>query len=321
MFDTGPMAPRRTVIHPTLAPQAAARLAPLLVVASIVGIQFGQAWGKSLFGELTPLGVVALRLGFAAIVMLAVIRPRAPADRGEWLVVIGLGMAIAGMNLFIYPALDRLPVGVAVTFQFLGPFAVALVGSRKWLDAVWAVLACAGVVLFVVPDTPTSPLSWLGIVFALLSGASWAAYIVVNKHAGNKTGTPAALALAVACAAAVTVPVGLVTDGAALVGSGRIVLIGLAIAVISAVIPYLLDWLALRRISARLFGVLGSLEPAIGALAAAVLLTERLSLSQTVAVALVVTASVCASATDRERAGSDRPAGQERCRGTRFGGP
>lgn len=284
--------------RPAVSAGPVVRAAPLLVVASIGGIQFGQAWAKTLFDEITPLAAVALRLGFAALVMLVVFRPTLPTGRHGWLMVIGLGLAISGMNVFIYPALSLLPVGIAVTLQFLGPFAVALAGSRRWLDAIWAILACAGVALFIVPDGSDVPFSWTGAALALLSGTAWAFYILVNKHAGNQTGTPATLALAVACAAVISAPIGIVMDGPAIAGSTHVLLTGLGVAVASAVIPYLLDWTALRRISARLFGILGSLEPAVGAAAAAILLRERLSWSHVVAIGCVVTASACASATD-----------------------
>ncbi|MFI6170730.1 EamA family transporter [Nocardia sp. NPDC051052] len=267
----------------------------LLVVVSILGIQFGQAWVKGLFGTVSPWGVVALRLIFAAVVLLVLLRPRLPTDRKIWVVIIGYGSSIAGMNLFIYPALEQLPVGIAVTLQFLGPFSVAVLGSRRPTDVIWALLAGFGVCLFLLPQTSAAGLSAVGIFFALSSGASWACYIVLNKHAGDRTGTAGTLALAVCWAAIVSAPIGFAHDGLALITDTHVLATGFGVAILSAVIPYLFDWAALRRISSQTFGILGSLEPAAGGLAAFILLGEVLTPIQMIAVACVVTASAAAS--------------------------
>jgi inner membrane transporter RhtA len=269
--------------------------APLLVVASIAGIQAGQSWATLLFGSVGPLGVVTLRLGFAALILLALLRPHLPTGRRAWTLVITYGGAIAGMNVFIYPALQYLPIGVAVTFQFLGPFVVALAGSRRWLDGLWALLAGLGVFLFTQPTSGHGPISLVGVGFALASGASWVLYIIANKRAGAASAGADTLALAVTVAALIALPVGLVDEHPSGFVHPATVLTGLGIAALSAVVPYLLDLLALRRLPTRLFGILGSLEPAVGGFAGVLIAGEHLAAHQIQAIGCVVAASVGAS--------------------------
>jgi inner membrane transporter RhtA len=266
---------------------------PALVLGSVISIQAGHAYGKLLFGLVPPMGVATLRLGFAALVLGLVWRPRLPVDRRTRLLVIGCGTAIAGMQT-IYPALERLPVGAAVTLQFLGPLTVALAGSRRLLDLVCAVLAGTGVLLFY-PPGDTDP-SVVGILFAVASGASWAAYIVLTQRLGARSGDGSLLALAVIWAAALTVPAGIAVNGPDLAQPSAL-LSGLGLAVLSAVIPWSLDLATLRRLSSRVFGVLVSLEPPLGALAGLLVLGERLTPTQCLATGCVVAASIGVSTT------------------------
>lgn len=262
--------------------------APVLVLGSVVGIQAGHACGKLLFGLVAPMGVVALRLAFAAVVLVVLWRPRWPADRRSLGLVLGWGTAIAGMN-GIYLAFDRLPIGAAVTMQFLGPLAVALAGSRSRRDVGWAALAGLGVLLFHRPGG--AGLSVSGTLLALGSGAAWAAYILLTRHQGTRHAGGSELALAVAWAALLVAPLGVLQGGTQL-ATPAVLLGGLGVAVLSAVVPWSLDLAALRRMQSHTFGVLLSLEPAFAGLAGLVLLGEDLAPSQWLAAACVVTASM-----------------------------
>jgi inner membrane transporter RhtA len=275
--------------------------APLLVLGSVVSVQVGQAVGKRAFDLLEPAGVVTLRLGLAALVLLAVLRPRLPADTRALGLVVAFGTAIAGMNL-VYPAMQHLPLGVATSLQLLGPLTVALAGSRRPRDIAWALLAAAGVLLFS-GWAGGGPLPVAGVLLALGSGAAMGCYLLLSRRAGKAD--PGALALAVAWAAIISLPFGVSASGADLVQPPMLA-VGLLVAVLSAVLPYSLDLAALRRLPPRTVGVLESLEPVVGALAGLVVLAEVLDARQWVAVACITAASAGAVATTR-RSIRDRP--------------
>ncbi|MEV5599415.1 EamA family transporter [Streptomyces sp. NPDC052496] len=272
--------------------------APLLVVGSVVSIQVGQAFGKHLFGAVGALGVVFLRLALTAVVLGLVWRPSLPKSWRDRGLIMALGTAIAGMNV-IYLALERLDVGVAVTLQFLGPLVLALIGSRRLLDFLWAVLAWVGVFLFANPGGGGG-LTLAGTVFALVSGASMATYVVLNKRAGAKTSDGSYLAYAVAWAAVLSLPTGVWEGGTALLDPW-VLAAGLGVALLSAAIPYTLDMAALRRLPPRTVAVLESLEPAVAGLAAMVVLGEILTGVQWLAIGCVVAASVGAVYTPRKQ--------------------
>ncbi|TWF80183.1 inner membrane transporter RhtA [Pseudonocardia hierapolitana] len=274
--------------------------APLLVLASVVSVQVGQAFGKQAFGVLEPAGVVTLRLGLAALVLLVVLRPRPPADARTVALVVAFGTAIAGMNL-VYPAMQLLPLGIAMSLLLLGPLTLALAGSRHPVDAGWALLAAAGVFLI---GRGAGPLPLVGVLLALCAGASMAAYLLLSRRAG--TAQPGTLALAVTWAAAVSLPFGISSSGTELV-QPRALAIGLLVAVLSAVLPYSLDLAALRRLPPRTVGVLQSLEPVVGALAGLVLLGELLDARQWAAVGCITAASAGAVFTPRRAAGRPCP--------------
>jgi threonine/homoserine efflux transporter RhtA len=269
--------------------------APLLVLGSVVSVQVGQAVGKQAFDLLEPAGVVTLRLGLAALVLLAVLRPRPPADARELGLVVAFGTAIAGMNL-VYPALRHLPLGVATSLQLLGPLAVALAGSRRPLHAAWALLAGAGV--FLITDGG-GHLPLTAVLLALGSGAAMGGYLLLSSRAG--TAAPGTLALAVAWAAVVTLPFGVGASGTALLRP-HVLLVGLAVALLSAVLPYSLDLAALRRLPPRTVGVMESLEPVVGALAGGALLAEVLAARQWIAVGCITAASAGAVFTPPRKA-------------------
>ncbi|CAM01170.1 inner membrane transporter RhtA [Saccharopolyspora erythraea NRRL 2338] len=266
---------------------------PVLVLLGIVSLQVGAAFAKQMFAVAGSSGVVALRLLFAAAVLLVVWRPSLRMDRRTLAVVVGYGLVLAGMNMSIYQAFERIPLGVAVTIEFLGPLAVALFGSRRKLDVLWALLAGAGVLLLSRAD---GGLDWVGVGFALLAAALWASYILVSAKLGSQTSGGSGLALGMAVGALVAVPFGVADAGSVLLDPA-VLAVGLLVALMSSVVPYTLELEALRRIPPRVFGVLMSLEPAVAALAGLVVLGEALGAWQWVAIGCVVVASVGATRT------------------------
>ncbi|MFB7291574.1 EamA family transporter [Actinacidiphila glaucinigra] len=262
-----------------------------LVLLGIVSVQVGSALAKHLFSEVGSFGTVALRLFFAAAVLTLFWRPSLRMDRRTWTVVLGYGVTLGLMNLCFYLSLARIPLGIAVTVEFLGPLTVALAGSRRWLDAFWALLAAGGVVLLMEGRGELDP---AGLLLALAAGTCWGLYILVGAALGRRTAEGNGLALGMAVAALVTVPFGVADSGTALV-QPWVLLAGLGVALLSSVIPYSLDLEALRRIPPRVFGILMSLEPAMAALIGLVVLHESLHWSQWIAVLCVVAASAGAA--------------------------
>ncbi|MFF9899522.1 DMT family transporter [Streptomyces longispororuber] len=266
--------------------------APALMLGSVLSIQFGQAVGKQLTGAVGASGVVALRLGTAAVVLLLLHRPSLPRSRTDVGLVLGFGTAVAGMNL-VYPAMVLLPLGLASALQLLGPIALALLTARRAREAGCALLAGGGVWLFHAPQGVGFPLG--GVLLALASGACMAAYLVLSKRAGAAGGGGATLALAVAWAAVLTVPLGVARHGARLFAPD-VLAAGAVVAVLSAVLPYSLELAALRRLPTRTVCVLAALEPASAGLAGMLVLDEHLRTTQWAALACVGAASAGAVA-------------------------
>lgn len=263
-----------------------------LVAAGAVSVQFGAAFATRLFGRVGPAGAVMLRLVAAAVVLLALVRavPHRPlaapvADRA---VVIAFGLVLAAMNLSFYEAIARIPLGVAVTLEFSGPLLVALVASRRWLDGVWAAAAGGGVVLLA--SGVGRHLDGIGVLFALLAGAFWIGYILLSRETGRRFQTLDGLAWAMVVGALVTVPTGLAAGGARL-GRPSVLALGLVVGIMSSVIPYSLELVALRRVSARAFGVMLSMDPALATAAGFALLGQHLDLKEWIALGLVVAAN------------------------------
>lgn len=271
---------------------------PALVLLGIVSVQMGSALAKQLFSVVGSFGAVALRLFFAAAVLMLLWRPTLRMTRRMWTVVLGYGLILGLMNLFFYLALARIPLGIAVTIEFLGPLAVALAGSRRWLDAFWAVLAAGGVVLLM---EGRGEVNLVGFLFALAAGTCWGLYILLSAALGRHTTQGNGLALGMAVAALLAVPFGVAESGVAL-GQPWVLAAGLGVALLSSVIPYSLDLEALRRMPPRVFGILMSLEPAMAALIGLVVLRESLHLSQWIAVLCVVAASAGATRATRRDA-------------------
>ncbi|MEU2435595.1 DMT family transporter [Streptomyces rubradiris] len=272
-----------------------------LVLLGVVSVQVGSALAKHLFDAVGSFGTVALRLFFAAAVLMLLWRPSLRMPRRTWAVVLGYGVTLGLMNLCFYLALARVPLGIAVTTEFLGPLAVALAGSRRWLDALWALLAAGGVVLLMEGGGDLDP---VGLLFALAAGTCWGLYILVGAALGRHTTEGHGLALGMAVAALVAVPFGVADSGTAL-ARPWILVAGLGVALLSSVIPYSLDLEALRKVPPHVFGVLMSLEPAMAALIGLVVLQESLHWTQWIAVLCVVAAS--AGATRGTRPADARP--------------
>ena len=271
-----------------LAASTAARPVWLVLVA-IASVQVGAAVAKLLFDEVSPTAVVWLRLLTSALVLLAVARPSlAGRSAQDWGVVLAVGTALAVMNWSIYESFARIPLGVAVTIEFLGPLTVALVGSRRLLDLVWVALAGTGVALL---GARPGDLELAGVLFALLAGAAWAAYIYLSAATGTRWPGVSGLAPASLVGAVGLAPFA-VSAGGSLLLDPRILGIGLAVGLLSSVIPYSLELVALRTLPRSAFGILMSLEPAAAALVGVVLLGELLGLAHWCAVACVVVASV-----------------------------
>jgi inner membrane transporter RhtA len=266
--------------------------APLLVLGSILSVQIGAAIAKGGFGLIPPTAFVWLRLLTSAVILLVIARPRFRGrSRADIAVMIGFGGCLALMNWSIYQSMARIPLGVAVTFEFLGPLTVAILTSRRLRDLAWVLLAGIGVALL--GFTPHG-LTLVGVGFALLAGTGWAGYILFSAETGRRWPGISGLALA-SSIGAITLAVPAVVDAGIRLATPKTWVFGVAVGLLSSVIPYTLELNALRRIPPGVFGILMSLEPAVAALAAAVLLGEILRPTQWLAIGCVVAASVGAT--------------------------
>jgi inner membrane transporter RhtA len=267
--------------------------APVLVLGGIASVQSGAAVATKLFPAVGPGGAVFLRLALSAALVLAIVRPRRRGtSRRDLALVVMFGLVLAAMNGIFYLAIARIPLGVAVTVEFLGPLGVAVAGSRRLLDLLWVLLAATGVVLLA---SGGGHLDVVGIVLAATAGLFWAAYILTSQRVGRVFDGVSGLAIALSVAAIAIAPFGIVAGGTALVRPS-VLGKGAAIAVLSSAVPYSLELLALRRLRAAAFGVLMSLEPAFAALSGLLVLGQRLRWHEWVAVGAVMVASVGATA-------------------------
>ncbi len=262
----------------------------LLVFLAIISVQTGAAVAKTLFPALGSSGTVFLRIGFAALTLLIVGRPRLHGyRRTNYGAAVLFGLAIAVMNTAFYAAIARIPLGAAVTLEFVGPLGVAIAGSRRQLDTVWAVLAAGGIVLLApIGGAVIDP---VGALLALLAGAGWAAYILLNVRVGRAFRSGDGLTLALAVAAVAALPLGVAGAGVRLF-SPQFLAPGAAVALLSTVIPFSLEHAALKRLPARVFGVLMSVEPVVAALVGFVVLREALGARGLLALVCVTVATV-----------------------------
>ncbi|MFJ2888709.1 EamA family transporter [Streptomyces sp. NPDC087305] len=261
-----------------------------LVLAGGISVQFGGALAVTLMPRVGALGVVTLRLLVAAVILLVVCRPSVRGhSRADWGTVVVFGITMAAMNGLFYQSLARIPLGPAVTLEVLGPLALSVLTSRRALNAVWAGLALAGV--FLLGGGGFSSLDPVGVAFALGAGAMWATYIIFSARTGRRFPQADGLALAMVVAAVVFLPLGVVESGTKLLNPATVAL-GSAVAVLSSVLPYTLELLALRRLPSSTFAILMSLEPAVAATAGFLILHQALSVPESMAIALVIAASM-----------------------------
>ena len=269
----------------------------LFAFASMMSAQLGAALSRTYFHRVGPAGVVWMRLVFAGVGLLLYARPSLTSrSRHELLAAAALGVASGLGMLAFFESIARIPLGIAIAVGFLGPLGVALVGSRRLLDGLWVVLAAAGIALLTLGHPIGGALDLLGVAFALGAAACWAVYIVLMHRVGRSWPGIDGLALSIGVAAVVTAPFGLAA------GPGRfahpsLLVAGLGLAVLVPLAPYLLEFAALRRLPTRVFGMLMSLDPAIGALIGLIVLGQGLAISGVAAIALIIIASAGATLT------------------------
>jgi inner membrane transporter RhtA len=264
--------------------------AGLAIVVAQLSTNLGAALGKSLFPLVGPEGVAALRTGISALILLAISRPwRIALTKRQTTFLALYGLALGSMNLLIYLAIERLPIGVAIAIEISGPLSVVLLTSRSIRDFFWFALAVASLLMLMPWPGSQARLDSLGIVFAFGAAGCWALYILFGKRA-SELGSKTAVALGMVTACAVTLPFGIVMAGEKLLVSS-VLWLGLVVALLSSAIPYILEMKALERLSSRTFGVIINSAPAIGALAGYLILGEQLTLVQWLAVATMISAS------------------------------
>jgi inner membrane transporter RhtA len=264
----------------------------LFALGSMSSVQLGAALSNPLFARLGPAGVVMLRLLFAGGVLCVIVRPRLRGRSGpEWIVPVVLGVTSGLMTLAFYGAIARVPQGIVVAIEFSGPLTVALAGSRRWRDAAWVALAAGGIALLTLGHPAGGALDTTGVLLAFAAAAGWGTYIMLTKRVGQTWPGFDGLAIAMAISALVSLPFGL-THAAERYTELDKDLFGLVLGVLVPLAPYVLELAALRRLPTRVFGVLMSLEPGIGALLALAILGQSLALGGVVAIVLIVSASV-----------------------------
>jgi inner membrane transporter RhtA len=261
-----------------------------MVLGSITSVQCGAALATTLFGRVGSEGAVFLRAIFGALILLAVAhRDVVKLQRADLRDIVLFGITLAAMNGCFYAAIERLPLGIAVTFEFVGPLTVAIFGSRRRRDLIWAALAALGIVLLC-GDFSGASIDLLGAVLALTAGGFWGAYILLSARVGGRSEGLGGLAAAMAISAVLLAPAGIAVGGGELTGGG-VLARGLAVGVLSSAFPYALEIEALRRLPNAVFGVMMSLEPGVAALVGFIALGQGLSWLEAVAIAMVVAAS------------------------------
>ena len=280
-------------------PSLTTKLYPIaLLLIAMASIQTGASLAKGMFPLIGAQGTTALRLIFASLFMLVLLRPwRAKLTWTTLQTVMIYGIALGCMNLLFYMSLRTVPLGIAVALEFTGPLAVAILASRKAVDFAWVALAVVGLLLLIPMGEAQAGLDPVGVCYALGAGVCWALYILYGQKAGAYNGVQTA-ALGVMIAAVFIAPIGIAHAGSALLDMALIPT-AIAVAILSTALPYSLEMVALTRLPARTFGTLMSMEPAIGALSGLLFLHEVLSTTQWLAIGAIIMASVGATLTIR----------------------
>jgi inner membrane transporter RhtA len=292
----------RTESRPAVIPPVPA------VLAAVVSVQGGAAIAKGLFPVLGATGTAGMRIALSALMLLAAFRPAlTKLSAAQWRLVVPYGACLGLMNAVFYASLARIPLGLAVTIEFVGPLAVAVFGSRRALDLVWVVMAGAGIALIAPWHRGAGPTSAsvdpLGVLFALLAGGCWAAYIVLGARLSRRLAGGTAVSAGMLVATLTVLPFALAAGGLAHL-TPRLALAAAAVALLSSALPYALEMIALRALPTRTFSILMSLEPAVAALCGLAFLGERLAAAQWLAIALVIAASLGATMTARQSVAS-----------------
>jgi inner membrane transporter RhtA len=286
--------------------QSATLVAVLALIGSMASLCIGTSFAKSLFTAMGAQGTTALRVTFSALILLCVWRPwRMPLSLANARVIALYGAALGATNLLFYMSLRTVPLGLAIAIEFTGPLAVAVSSSRRAVDFLWIAFAVAGLLLLLPLGENVASLDPVGIGYALAAGVGWALYIVFGQMAGTAHGGQAT-SLGLTMAALVVLPFGLAHAGAAMF-SPSLLLAGLAVGLLSSAIPYSLEMVALKRLPRRTFGILLSMEPAMGALAGLAFLHETLNAQQWLAIASIIAASIGCTVTagSRKRAAAE----------------
>lgn len=261
----------------------------IFVLFSIASMQVGAAFAKSLFSEVGPAGMVLMRVGFAAITLSFLCRPGWKFHtRHEIINLLSFGIILSLMNLSFYAAIERIPIGIAATLEFIGPLGLATLNLRKKLDALWIILASIGILLLA-PIRGDS-LDIFGVFFALLAAFFWALYILLSAEIGRTFPGVDGLCWAMIIAAFILAPIGIYSAGSTLLNP-KVLMLGFAVAMLSSMIPYTLELIALKSLPVHVFGILKSLEPMSGAVAGLLILGEVLTVQAILAIILISSAA------------------------------
>ncbi|QPH38172.1 EamA family transporter [Pedobacter endophyticus] len=267
------------------------------ILLAIISVQCGAAIAKGLFPAIGPAATASLRIGLSALILLIAFRPNVTKlSKKQWKYVILYGLSLGAMNMVFYLAIARIPIGLGVTLEFIGPLVVAIFGSKKIIDFFWVMLAVAGIAL-ITPWT-NNGLDPIGILFALMAAACWGTYIVLGGRISKIMDGDQAVSIGMVVATLLIVPFGIANGGLSHLNS-HLLALGFALALLSSAIPFTLEMGALKQLPARTFSILMSLEPAVASIAAFFFLQERLSLKECLAVVFVIVASAGSSITSR----------------------
>ena len=267
------------------------------VLLAIISVQSGAAIAKGLFPAIGAAGTASLRIGISALLLLAVYRPNVKKITvDQWKLVIPYGLSLGAMNLIFYLSIERIPIGLAVTLEFIGPLLVAVFGSKRIIDFFWVLLAAAGIVL--IAPWSNNGLDLLGVLFALLAGTLWAAYIVLGGKISKIMKGGDAVTIGMLFASILIVPFGILGNGLSNL-TPQLLGLGIALALLSSAIPFTLEMKALGQLPARTFSILMSLEPAAASICAFIFLQEYLTFNEILAVVFVVIASAGSTITSK----------------------